>query len=88
MRFPDEVKIVHPTGTDAYGNSLAASFDSSSSSSSPGFLVSDSLLLLPATAKASSGDRFVVNGRTFTGYVAPARSPSRTVMLLVTIKEV
>lgn len=87
MRFPDTVTIRRPTGTDAYGNA-APSFDAATESTSPGFLLSDGMLFLPADTDARDGDRFVVRGRTFEGDVSEVRSPARVVLKTVALRRI
>ena len=87
MRFPDLVTIVRPDDTDEYGNP-AISFDTPVETSVQGFLVTQDMLLLPASADIRRGDRVKINGATYKADPEPVRSPSKRVLWQVKVEEV
>lgn len=87
MRFPDDVTVLRPYGEDAYGNP-GNSWADPTVIEAKGFLVNFSSLFMPPSADVRSGDRVTVGGRTYEAEVTPARSPSKTVALLVKLSEV
>jgi hypothetical protein len=82
MRFPDEVMILKPGGADQYGNP-GRSFVGGAEIKEKGFLVKPDLLLLPANAAISEGDRVRINGRVFATDVRVLRTPTRTAAIAV-----
>lgn len=88
MRFPDDVEILKPSGSDHYGNP-GRSWASPIVSNVNGFEVKrDETLLLPADSGIEEGDRVRLRGKTFETEPQEVRSPSRTVLFNVTLKEV
>lgn len=87
MKFPHTVTRLRPSGEDEYGNP-DKSFADPDEGDAIGFMVSDDLLLCPASADVRTGDRVVVLGRTFAATVSTIRSPSKDVMLSVALDEV
>jgi hypothetical protein len=86
MRFPDDVVILRPQATDAYGNP-GSSFVGAQQIPSTGFLVTPERLLMPATADLRDGDRVRVNGTTYRASVTPVRSPAKRVLWDVAVEE-
>lgn len=88
MRFPDPVVIVHPNDVDEYGNP-AHSFDTPQRTNAAGFLVTEELILLPASAVVTEGDRLEARGRTFEALdVDEVRSPAKTVLWTVKLRRI
>lgn len=88
MRFPDAVEILKPSGSDAYGNP-GNSFEDPTIVAVQGFEVRrGELLLLPANSGIEEGDRVRLRGKTFAAEPTEVRSPSRTVVYTVDLKEV
>ena len=86
MNFSDEVTVLRPYGEDEYGNP-GNSWADPTVIEAKGFLVGSSLLM-PADSDVQTGDRVTVGGKTYLADVSPARSPQRTVMLIVSLGEV
>lgn len=88
MRFPDDVEILKPSGPDHYGNP-GRSWASPTVVPVSGFEVKrNETLLLPADCGIEEGDRVRTRGKTFATELQEIRSPSRTVLWNVTLKEV
>lgn len=88
MRFPDAVEILKPSGADHYGNP-GRSWTTPVVSAVQGFEVKrGEILLLPADCGIEEGDRVRTRGKTFATVLQEIRSPSRTVLWNVTLKEV
>ena len=88
MRFPDSVTLTPRRISDAYGNPGKA-YAAPDPVQLRGFLVKEDLLLLPASADLAEGDRLETRGRTFEAVeVEEVRSPAKTVLWTVTVKEV
>lgn len=88
MQLPDDVALIRPSGTDAYGNP-DASFVNATETPTKGFQVRADLLMLPADADVRIGDRVRVNGSTYAVTDDPTvvRSPRRTVMVQVALNK-
>ncbi|BCJ41671.1 hypothetical protein GCM10010168_53310 [Actinoplanes ianthinogenes] len=86
MRFPDAVTVLRPTGVDEYGNP-DHSWANPLATETVGFLSGDTVYLPPGT-DVLKGDRLLIGERTYTVADDPgqARSPSRTVLVTVTVK--
>ncbi|GAA2843868.1 hypothetical protein Acy02nite_68410 [Actinoplanes cyaneus] len=86
MRFPDEVVLLRPVGTDEYGNP-DGSWANPLATETAGFLSGDTVYL-PAGTDVLKGDRLLVAGRTYAVVDDPAeaRSPSRTVLVTLKVK--
>ncbi len=88
MRFPDTVKILRDVQADEYGNPRK-SRTGAASTTLQGFLVTDERLLLPPAAQVARGDRVEARSRIFlVGNVDEIRSPAKTVLWSVTVKEI
>lgn len=88
MRFPDDVEILKPNGSDHYGNP-GRSWTDPTVLQVKGFEVKrGDTLLLPADSGIEEGDRVRLRGKTFRTDAEEIRSPSRTVLWHVKIEEV
>ena len=86
VRFPDDVVIDYPRLEDEYGNPGSDS-DGATSSASKGFLVPDTLLLLPAGAVIPDRDGVTVRGRLYSvDEVSEVRSPAATKLWTATVR--
>lgn len=88
MRFPDPVVITRRSAADEYGNA-GGGYGAPDADPVNGFLVKPDLLLLPAAVvPPDPRDRLEVHGELLEAVdVEEVRSPARTVLWTVTVKE-
>ncbi|MEV1157730.1 hypothetical protein AB0J27_20260 [Micromonospora chokoriensis] len=86
MRYPDALTILRPSGPDAYGNP-GTSWESPEEIPARGFLAGDACYL-PPTTDVRRGDRLRLGTDVYDveGDPQPARSPSRTVLIVCSVK--
>lgn len=88
MNFPDDVTVLRPTATDAYGNK-GTDFTNAQEIPVRGFhAVKGVSLLLPKTADVQDGDRFRIGDDTYAGRISPVRSTSALKLYTVALARV
>jgi hypothetical protein len=86
MKFPDLLAVRHRSTVDEYGNPGKGALGAPEPVQ--GFLVTSEKLLLPPRAPVTRGDEVELDGRRFeVAQVEAARSPSKTVLQIATVKE-
>lgn len=87
MRFPDALTLRRRTAADEYGNPGQGLLGPPEPLQ--GFLATPERLLLPPRAVLAPGDEVTLGSRRFAvAEVNAARSPSKTVLVVATVKEI
>jgi hypothetical protein len=93
VRFPDSVTLLRASGADEYGNA-AASWEAPTPTTAQAFVIGGSKTggpkaYLPTGSDAREGDRLLWRGGVYSvEAVKAARSPSRDVLVIVSLRRV